>query len=67
VQCGVEVGWSSRLPSQDFLPGLRLGTGMFFEVVNRIWRMNCLPWRLGEILADGWDGLSEMCVKLAKA
>jgi hypothetical protein len=40
---------------------------MFFETVNRIWRMNYLPWRLGEILAVGWDGLSEMCVKLAKA
>ena len=40
---------------------------MFFETVNRIWRMNYLPWRLGEILAVGLDGLSEMCVKLVKA
>ena len=40
---------------------------MFFETVNRIWRMNYPLWRLGEILAAGWDGLSEMCVKLVKA
>jgi hypothetical protein len=67
VKCGLQVGWSSRLPSHNFLPGLGPGAGMFFETVNRIWRMNYLPWRLGEILAVGWDGLSEMCVKLAKA
>jgi hypothetical protein len=45
----------------------RLWLGMFFETVNRIWRMDCPPWRLGETLAVGWDGLSECVCKLAKA
>jgi hypothetical protein len=25
----------------------RLWLGMFFETVNRIWRMDCPPWRQG--------------------
>jgi hypothetical protein len=48
----------------------RLWLGMFFETVNRIWRMDCPPWRQGFPsggAAVGWDGLSECVCKLAKA
>ena len=45
--------------------------GMFFETVNRIWRMDCPPWRLGDpggvVLGCGEGWCIRKCVKLAEA
>jgi hypothetical protein len=49
-----------------FLPGFRPGVGMFFETVNRIWRMDCPPMWL-QRWGDGVGWFVRSVCKLAKA
>ncbi len=61
------LSWLSGLPLQEFLRGcLCIHAGVFFETVNRIWRMDGLPlWPRG--WGCGVGCLSAVCVKLAEA
>ena len=55
-------GWVLGFPRTGFLSGPLAGAGLFFETVNRIWRMNLAALPCG---AGRW--VCPKCVKLAEA